>query len=113
MLRALNTLVTPDTLLAWHRKLIARKCDGAAERTVGRPRGMDEIRNLVVQMARENVTRAYTRILGHSQMPDGRVLQSFSVGSLLTGSAGADADRRGRRVQLSGLASDARPIDRG
>src|SRR3954466_3013996 len=31
------TLVTPDTLLAWHRKLIAQKYDGSARRKPGRP----------------------------------------------------------------------------
>ena len=34
MLRDLNTLVTPDTLLAWHRRLIARKYDGSAKNTI-------------------------------------------------------------------------------
>ena len=32
------TIVTPETLLAWHRKLIARKYDGSARRGPGRPR---------------------------------------------------------------------------
>ena len=31
-------IVTPETLLAWHRKLIARKYDGTAQRGPGRPR---------------------------------------------------------------------------
>ena len=38
VLRDLETIVTPDTLLAWHRKLIARKYDGTAKRQRGRPR---------------------------------------------------------------------------
>jgi hypothetical protein len=48
------TIVTPETLLAWHRKLIARKYDGTASRGSGRPRTKDEIESLVVQMAVEN-----------------------------------------------------------
>ena len=52
VLRALDTVVTPDTLLAWHRKLIARKYDGSAKRGPGRPRVMEEIRKLVVQPSR-------------------------------------------------------------
>ena len=64
VLRQLDTVVTPDTLLAWHRKLIARKHDGSAKRGPGRPRVMDEIRKLVVQMARENANWGYTRIRG-------------------------------------------------
>ena len=64
VLRELDTLVTPDTLLAWHRNLIARKYDGSAKRGPGRPPVMDEIRKLVVQMDRENITWGYTRIRG-------------------------------------------------
>jgi transposase InsO family protein len=52
------------TLLAWHRKLIARKYDGTASRGPGRPRTQDEIASLVVQMAVENRDWGYTRILG-------------------------------------------------
>ena len=44
VLKDLNTLVTPDTLLAWHRRLIARKYDGSTHRRPGRPRVMDAIR---------------------------------------------------------------------
>src|SRR4051794_37037718 len=58
------TIVTPDTLLAWHRKLIARKYDGTASRGPGRPRTKDQIESLAVQMAVENRDWGYTRILG-------------------------------------------------
>ena len=58
------TIVTPETLLAWHRKLIARKYDGTASRGPGRPRTKDEIESLVVQMAVENRAWGYTRIVG-------------------------------------------------
>ena len=60
----LDTLVTPDTLLAWRRKLIAWKYDGGAKRGPGRPQVMDEIRTLVAQMARENASWGDTRIRG-------------------------------------------------
>ena len=43
VLGQLDTLVTPDTLLAWHRKLIAKKYDGSAKRGPGRPRIMGEL----------------------------------------------------------------------
>ena len=48
------SIVTPETLLAWHRKLIAQKYDGTAHRSPGRPRTADEIEALVVRMAEEN-----------------------------------------------------------
>src|SRR6059058_3292694 len=37
VLAEVATIVTPETLLAWHRKLIAMKYDGTAFRTSGRP----------------------------------------------------------------------------
>ena len=60
----IETLVTPDTLLRWHRQLIARKYDGSKRRRPGRPRTAFEIRDLVVRMARENPRWGYTRIRG-------------------------------------------------
>src|ERR1700686_3759458 len=47
-------LVTPETLLAWHCKLIAQKYDGTAQRRPGRPRTADQVEKLVVRMAEEN-----------------------------------------------------------
>ena len=54
MLHELTTIVTPATLLAWHRRLIARKYDGSRQRGPGRPRVLEEIRRLVIRMATEN-----------------------------------------------------------
>src|SRR3954454_17878917 len=45
------SIVTPETLLAWHRKLIAQKYDGTAQRSPGRPSTANEIEALVVRMA--------------------------------------------------------------
>ena len=64
VLRDLHTLVTPDTLLRWHRQLIARKYDGRGRRGPGRPRGLDTIRRLIVRMAPENREWGDTRIRG-------------------------------------------------
>jgi len=47
LLREIATIVTPETLLAWHRKLIAQKYDGSAKRGPVRPRTTDEIETLV------------------------------------------------------------------
>src|SRR6267378_3214523 len=42
MLAQVATIVTPETLLAWHQKLIAQKYDGSSFRTPGRhPTGKD------------------------------------------------------------------------
>ena len=61
-LRAIATIATPDTLLRWHRQLIARKWTYA--KTPGRRGVLLEIRRLVVRMAEENPTWGYTRIQG-------------------------------------------------
>ena len=54
LLNDIANLVTPDTLLAWHRKLIANKYDGTAQREPGRPRLIHEMESLVVRMAQKN-----------------------------------------------------------
>jgi hypothetical protein len=59
------TIVKPDTILAWHRKLVAQKFDGSKQRKgVGRPRVDKEIEDLVMQMAKENCSWGYDRIAG-------------------------------------------------
>ena len=55
------TIVTPDTILRWHRELIARKWTYTARR-FGRPGVQVEIRRLVVRMATDNPSWGYTRI---------------------------------------------------
>lgn len=58
-------IVTPDTLLAWHRKLIAGKWDYSSRRKrPGRPRVMLEITELVLCLAKENPRWGYMRIRG-------------------------------------------------
>jgi putative transposase len=64
VLAELASIVTPETLLAWHRKLIAKKYDGSGKRSVGRPSTDDELENLVVSMAEENRESGYRRIQG-------------------------------------------------
>jgi len=66
MLHEVSTLVTPATLLAWHRRLIAEKYDGSRRRGPGRPRTKDEIQQLVVRTAIEIRDWGYRRIQGES-----------------------------------------------
>jgi len=61
---AIETIVTPDTLLRWYHQLVAQKYDGSRRRGVGRPRTATEIEQLIVRMARENPGWGYTRIRG-------------------------------------------------
>ena len=60
----IGTLVTPDTLLRWHRILIAKKYDGSKGRRPGRPKIAVKIEALILRMARENPRWGYTRIRG-------------------------------------------------
>src|SRR6476646_5098351 len=64
LLAEVATIVTPEILLAWHRKLIAQKYDGSESRGPGRRRSADEIEALIVRMAKENPHWGYRRIQG-------------------------------------------------
>ena len=58
-------IVTPDTILAWHRKQIAQKFDGSPQRpSPGRPRIDAALEALIVRMAQENRSWGYDRIVG-------------------------------------------------
>jgi putative transposase len=56
--------VTPATLLAWHRRLAARKYDTSKRRRPGRPATVRSIAGLAVRLARENPLWGYRRIHG-------------------------------------------------
>jgi len=55
-LQEIATLVTPDTILRWHRQLVAAKWDYSSRRKnkPGRPPTSDEVAQLVLKMAHEN-----------------------------------------------------------
>jgi transposase len=64
-LRALRLLVQPDTILKWHRDLIARRHAAASRpKRRGRPRTLHSIRALVLRLARENSGWGYRRVHG-------------------------------------------------
>jgi transposase InsO family protein len=63
-LRQLDTLVTPDTLMRWYRRLVVQKYDSSAQRGNSRPRRTADIVELVLRMAKDNPTWGYTRIRG-------------------------------------------------
>ena len=95
-------IVTPDTILRWYRRLIARKDDGNARRRRGRPITPREVADLVVRMAVANPRGGGTR----ASVARSRISAPTSPGTrssgfcTTTGSnrlpSGSD-ERRGRR----------------
>jgi putative transposase len=65
MLEQVAGIVTPETILRWHRELIARHWDYSDRRKkIGRPALPKEIADLVVRLAKENSRWGYNRIRG-------------------------------------------------
>jgi putative transposase len=67
VLEKLCTIVTPETLLRWHRELVASKFDSSdrrASRSFGRPPTDPHVVELVLRMAHANPSWGYRRIVG-------------------------------------------------
>jgi hypothetical protein len=65
VLSEVATAALPETILAWYRRLVARKFDGSrAHRRPGRPRIDKEVAELIVGIAKENRSWGYDRIVG-------------------------------------------------
>jgi transposase InsO family protein len=83
VLAEVATIVKPDTILAWHRKLMAQKFDGSQQRkTPGRPRIDKELEALVIRLAQENRTWGYDRIVGALKHL-GYTINDQTVGNIL------------------------------
>jgi len=96
-LMAIETIVTPDTLLRWYRDLVAHKYDGSRRRGVGRPRTAVEIEQLVVRMASENPGWGYTRIRG-ALYNVGHEIGRNTIKRILIASGIDPAPERGKRM---------------
>src|SRR5499433_2270582 len=82
-LKEVATIVKPDTILAWHRKLVAQKFDGSKHRKApGRPIIDHELEALVVRMALENRSWGYDQIVG-ALANLGYTLSDQTVGNIL------------------------------
>ena len=94
----LARIVRPDTLLRWHRKLIARKWDHSDQRqSVGRPRIRQQIVDLALRLARENPTWGYDRIQGTLANVGFRISDT-TVGNILRAHGIEPAPDRQRRT---------------
>ncbi|MGW0633615.1 integrase core domain-containing protein [Streptomyces sp. NPDC001984] len=107
VLRKLRLLVRPDTVLRWHRDLVARRHAAASRpKRPGRPRTVHSVRVLVVRLARENPCWGYRRIHGELLVLGVKVAP-FTVWEILK-EAGIDpAPERGSSTWADFLRSQA------
>jgi transposase InsO family protein len=84
MLQEYGTLFTPDTILRWHRTLVARKWDYSdrKDKTPGRPRIRQVIVDLILRFAHENPSWGYDRIQG-ALANVGHHVSDTTVGNIL------------------------------
>src|SRR5262249_4943295 len=82
-LKDITISVKPETLLAWHRKLVAKKFDGSGKRTSpGRLRVDRDLEALVVRIAQENHSWGYDHIAG-ALANLGYTISDQTVGNIL------------------------------
>src|SRR6267142_7262675 len=99
-LRELDPIVSPATLLRWHRELVAQKWTFLERRRPGRPRTPIDIEQLVVRMARENPSWGYTRIHGALSNLDIKIGRG-TIHRILKDHLIEPAPARGRRIPWS------------
>jgi hypothetical protein len=93
-LREVACVAEPDTILAWYRKLVAKKFDGSRHRQYpGRSTVPPEVEALVARMARENTGWGYDRIAGKLANL-GHRLSDQTVGNILRRHGIAPAPKR-------------------
>ena len=109
ILREVATIVTPETLLTWRRKLIARKYDGSKNRGPGRPRTRDEIESLIVRMATQNRDWGYRRSQGALANPGHEVARGV-IANILKEHGLEPAPERNRKTTWKEFPSRHREV---
>ena len=95
-----DTIVSPDTLLRWHRRLVAQKWNFVHRRGPGRPGIMREISQLIVRVAQDNPSWGYTRIQGALANLSHTVGRG-TVANILKRNGIEPAPERGKRTRWS------------
>jgi transposase InsO family protein len=89
------TIVKPETILKWHRRLVAQKFDGSRFRKRhGRPLIVAETEELVVRLARDNPAWGYDRIAGAVRNLGHRISDQTVGNILLRNGLGASPERQ-------------------
>ena len=101
--------VTPATLLAWHRRLVARKWDYASRRRPGRPSTAAAIRKLVIRIATDNPAWGHRRVQGEL-VRLGHPIAASTVWQILHDAGIGPAPRRSGPTWKQFLAAQARGI---
>ena len=98
-LQNIATIVTPDTILRWHRQLVAAKWDYSdrSKKNPGRPSVSKDVVQLVLRMARENPTWGYDRIQG-ALANLGHTISDTTVGNILKAHGIEPAPERKRQT---------------
>ena len=101
--------MTPATLLAWHRRLVARKWDYASRRRPGRPSTAAAIRKLVIRIATDNPMWGHRRVQGEL-VRLGHPIAASTVWQILHDAGIGPAPRRSGPTWKQFLAAHARGI---
>jgi putative transposase len=101
--------VTPATLLAWHRRLVARRWDYPSRRRPGRPSTSGAIRKLVIRMATDNPTWGHRRVQGEL-VKLGHPIAASTVWQILHATGIDPASRRSGPTWKQFLTAQARSI---
>jgi putative transposase len=97
-LSAIASIVTPDTILRWHRQLVAATHDYSERRKrSGRAPITQEVRKLVLKFAKENPSWGYDRIEG-ALANIGHTISDTSVGKILKANGIEPAPDRQRKT---------------
>jgi len=93
-------IFSPDTILRWHRALVARRYDGSKKRPPGRRRTSEELEQLIIQIARKNKTWGSRRIKGQLKYL-GHNISHTTIDNVLKRNGYDPSPDRGRKTRWS------------